>query len=132
MNGLCEILAASLIAAVPWSVTTAAAAPIPQSMGLHNASVKTVNYHRARRSGHRGGSAGIGAGAGRILRTTRPYGYYGYGPGYAYPPLAGYAYPPLAGYAYPPLDGYVYPPGGGYAYRPGHPYEFDRQLSGRT
>jgi hypothetical protein len=53
--------------------------------------------------GYRGGGfAGAGSG---IIGTTRPYGYYGYGRGYAYPPNTGY--------------------------RPGHPYEFDRRLSGR-
>ena len=120
MNRSCEILAVSLIAAAaPWLVTTAAAAPIPQSTGLQNAvapSVETVENHRGRRGGYREGyrggrfvGAGIGAGAlaRGILGTTRPYGYYGYGRGYAYPPSSVYGY------------------------RPGHPYEFDRQLGGR-
>lgn len=46
------------------------------------------------------------------------HGYYGYVPGYNYP------------YGYVP--GYTYPPSRAYPYRPGHPYEFDRQLSGRS
>jgi hypothetical protein len=43
----------------------------------------------------------------RYFGQGRSYGYYGYSPGY------------------------IYPPRRVYGYRPGHPYEFDRQLSGR-
>jgi hypothetical protein len=118
MHRWCEIITVSLIAAAPWLVTTAGAAPISQSMWLQPAltpPVEAVHHHRGRRSGYLGYrgsgfiSAGIGAGAllSRFLGTTRPYGYYGYGRGYAYPPSTAYRY------------------------RPGHPYEFDRQLSGR-
>ena len=130
MNRSSEILlAAALVAAAPWLVAPAAAVPISQSMGLRNAvapSVETVQYRRGWGGGYyRGGGfggAGIGLGlaagalAGGILGATGPYGYYGYGPGYAYAP----------GYGYGP--GYAYAPGYGYGNRPGHPYEFDRQL----
>ncbi len=119
MNRSCEIVTVSLIAATPWLVTTSAAAPILQSMCLQHAiapPVEAVDYHRGRLGGYREGyrfsgfiGAGIGTGAlaSGFLGTTRPYGYYGYGRGYAYPPSSVYGY------------------------RPGHPYEFDRQLSGR-
>jgi hypothetical protein len=73
MHRWCEIITVSLIAAAPWLVTTAGAAPISQSMSLQPAltpPVEGVHHHRGRRSGYRAGyrgsgfiSAGIGAGA---------------------------------------------------------------------
>jgi BA14K-like protein len=127
MNRSSKILAVALMAAAaPWLVAPAAAAPMSQSLGLQNAvapSVETVQYRRGwgggYRGGYRGGGLGIGLGlaagalVGGILGATGPYGYYGYGPGYAYAPGYGYGYGP--GYAYAPGYGYGYGPGYGYA-----------------
>jgi hypothetical protein len=127
MNRSSKILAVALMAAAAsWLVAPAAAAPMSQSLGLQNAvapSVETVQYRRGwgggYRGGYRGGGLGIGLGlaagalVGGILGATGPYGYYGYGPGYAYAPGYGYGYGP--GYAYAPGYGYGYSPGYGYA-----------------
>jgi hypothetical protein len=123
MNRSSKILAVALMAAAaPWLVAPAAAAPMSQSLGLQNAvapSVETVQYHRGWGRGYRGGGLGIGLGlaagalAGGILGAG-PYGYYGYGPGYAYAPAYGYGYGP--GYGYAPGDGQGYAGGGEVAY----------------
>jgi len=118
------IVAASIAVTAPWLVAPVAAAPISSLTSLQNTmapSVETVQYrrggYRGRRIGGVGLGLGLGAGAligGGILGATEPYGYYGYGPGYTYPP----------GYGYGP----------GYAYAPGYGYgnQFDRQLCCRN
>lgn len=91
---------ALMAAAAPWLVAPVAAGPVPAPLGLRNAvaaPVETVQYRHGWRGGyHRGGGpvgAGIGLGlglaagvGGAIIGATQPYGYYGYGPGYAYAP----------------------------------------------
>jgi hypothetical protein len=84
----------------------AAAAPISSALAVQNAvtpSLETVQFRRSRYGGYRGGyrgrgyggvGLGIAAGAligGAIIGATQPYGYRGYGPGYAYEPAYSYA-----------------------------------------
>jgi len=128
MNRSSKILAVALMAAAaPWLVAPAPAAPMSQSLALQNAVaplVETVQYRRGwgggYRGGYRGGGLGIGLGlaagalAGGILGATGPYGYYGYGPGYAYAPGYVYGYGP--GYGYAPGYGQGYAGGGEAAY----------------
>lgn len=118
INASYKILAAALmITAAPWIVVPVAAAPISSSLGLQNALAplaETVQYRRGWRGGYRGSryGSGIVAGAiigGALLGTTQPYGYDGYGPGYAYGP--GYS-PGYYGYG----SGAPYAGGGEVAY----------------
>jgi hypothetical protein len=98
-----------------------AAAPISSPLAMQNAvtpSLDTVQYRRGYRGGYRGrgfGGAGLGIAAGAliggaIIGATQPYGYRGYGPGYAYAPA--YAYEPGYGPGYvavaPGGDGVAY------------------------
>jgi hypothetical protein len=101
-----KVLAALLtVAAAPLFAGPAAATPISAPLALQNAvapSVETVQYRRGYYGGHRGGyrgrgfgGAGVGIVAGALIGSaivgaTRPYGYRGYGPGYAYEPAYGY------------------------------------------
>lgn len=107
MNGSSKILAAALMtAAAPWLIAPAAAAPISSPLGLHQAvapSVETVQYRR----GYRGrgfGGVGVGLGIasaiiGGAIIASQPYGYYGYGPGYAYGPAYDEGYVAVSPYA---------------------------------
>jgi hypothetical protein len=116
MNASPKVLAVALaVAAAPWLVAPAAAAPLSAPLALQNAaapSVETVQYRRGWRGGYRGGYRGRGFGGvglglgiagaivGGAIIASQPYGYYdgGYAPGYAYGP----------GYG----PGYVVSPGG--------------------
>src|SRR5438105_3683216 len=104
MNKSFTILAAALmVAAAPWLVTPAAAAPISSPLALQNAvapSIETMQYRRGSRGSRGGGFGGVGLGlaagaiiGGAIIGATQPYGYgsyrygrSGYGPSYGYAP----------------------------------------------
>ncbi|TQF28187.1 hypothetical protein UNPF46_27815 [Bradyrhizobium sp. UNPF46] len=86
------MLVALVVATTPWLAAPVTAAPLTSPLMLRSTvapSVETVQYRRGWHGGYRGG-AGIGIGAGiagaliggAIIGATRPYGYYGYGPGY--------------------------------------------------
>src|SRR5258706_13942126 len=101
MNRSFRIIVGASIAAAPWLVAPAAAAPISSLTGLQNTmtpSVETVQYRRGGYRGHRIGGVGLGLGAGAliggILGAPGPYGYYGDGPGDTYTPGYRYRYVP--------------------------------------
>ena len=118
------ILAAAVIAAgAPMLGGSATAAPLSNSLALHNstapAAVENVQYRRHAghwRGGHRGGGGwigpAVGAAAGLAIGSAlaAPYGYYddsynsyAYAPGYSYSP--GYE-----SYGYSGYDSYAYAP----------------------
>jgi len=86
-----HVALASLVAAVPWLVAPAGAAPIAQSPALQNlmpSSIQAVQYRSQYRDHRYRGSDWVGPGiagaliGGAIIGATRPYGYYdrsGYG-----------------------------------------------------
>lgn len=113
MNLSPKMFAVALMAAAPWLVAPAAAAPISSPLGLQNAvtpSAETVQYRRGWRGGsRRGGFGGVGLGlaagaiiGGAIVGATRPYGYgySGYDPDYGYAPGYGPGYAPGYGPGY--------------------------------
>jgi hypothetical protein len=117
------ILAAAVIAAgAPMFAGPATAAPLSNSLALHNSNapaVETVQYRRHAghwRGGHRRGGGwigpAVGAAAGLAIGSAlaAPYGYYedsynsyAYAPGYSYSP--GYE-----SYGYSGYDSYAYAP----------------------
>ena len=99
-----KVLAALLTVAVaPLLAGPAAATPISTPLALQNAATPSVEMVQYRRGGYRGGhyggyrggyrgrgygGAGLGIVAGALIGSaivgaTQPYGYRGYGPGYA-------------------------------------------------
>src|SRR5258706_12262561 len=96
MNRSFRIIVAASIAAAPWLVAPAAAAPISSLTGLQNTmtpSVETVQYRRGGYPGHRIGGVGLGLGAGALIGggpcAPAPSGVYGYGSGYTHAPRSG-------------------------------------------
>ncbi len=96
------LVAALMLAPLPWLVAPVAAAPVPPLLRLHSteaSGIEAVQYRRGWRGGrHRGGGgAGVGIGlgiagaliGGAIVGATQPYGYGGYPPGYGYGGPAG-------------------------------------------
>ncbi len=95
------LVAALMLAPVPWSAAPVVAAPISPLLRLHGAAapgIEAVQYRRGWRGGRRGGGGvgvGIGLGiagaliGGAIIGATQPYGYGGYPPGYGYGGPAG-------------------------------------------
>jgi hypothetical protein len=107
MKRLSKVLAVTLVVtAAPWFTLPAAAIPISSPLVLQTGVtpfVEAVQYRRGWHGGYRGrgfgggyrghgfGGMGVGLGiAGAILGgaviASQPYGYRGYGPGYAYGP----------------------------------------------